>query len=187
MSHKGEAYSSSGAIFLDNPIRRLFQPPSEIIEKLFITPSEVVVDFGCGPGFFTVDLAKKAKSVVAVDISPEMLKRAERKAKNAGVKNIEFLLSDGKTLQLEDNSVDKILLVTVYHEVGDSEVVLKEFGRVLKSTGKLAIVEVIKKGFLPSAPVQNPDKLKAEIESENFKLEEMLSYKSYGIFLFSKA
>jgi ubiquinone/menaquinone biosynthesis C-methylase UbiE len=186
MSHKGEAYSASRAFFLDNPIRRLIQPPSEIIERLSINPSEVVVDFGCGPGFFTVDLAKKAKKVVAVDISPEMLKKTELKAKKAGIKNIEFLQSDGKTLHLGDDSVDKILLVTVYHEVGDSDAVLKEFGRTLNSTGKLAIVEVIKKGFLPSAPVQNPNKLKAEIESENFKLEVMLPYKNYGIFFFNK-
>ena len=51
MSHKGEAYSASGAFFLDNPIRRLIQPPSELIEKLAIKPTDAVVDFGCGPGY----------------------------------------------------------------------------------------------------------------------------------------
>ena len=45
MSHKGEAYSASGAFFLDNPIRRLIQPPSELIEKLAINPNDVVSGF----------------------------------------------------------------------------------------------------------------------------------------------
>ena len=186
MSHKGEAYSASGALFLDNPIRRLIQPPSELIGKLSLNINDVVVDFGCGPGYYTVDLAKKAKKVVAVDLSFEMLKKAQKKAEKAGVKNIQFLQSDGKSLKLEDGSVDKILLVTVYHEVGESEVVLREFGRVLKPEGKLIVVEVIKKGILPGAPVQNPEVLKAEFEAGNFAVEQMLSHKSYGIFFCAK-
>ena len=186
MSHKGEAYSASGAFFLDNPIRRLIQPPSELIEKLAINPNDVVVDFGCGPGYYTIELAKKAKRVVAVDLSPEMLKKAQNKAEKAGVKNIQFLQSNGTNIQLEDSSVDMILLVTVYHEVGESEAVLKEFNRILKPEGKLIIVEVIKKGIFPGAPVQNPEALKKEIEAGNFKLEQMLPYKRYGIFFFTK-
>ena len=186
MSHKGEAYSASGAFFLDNPIRRLIQPPSELVEKLTINPNDVVVDFGCGPGYYTIELAKKAKRVVAVDLSPEMLKKAQNKAEKAGVKNIQFLQSNGTNIQLEDSSVDMILLVTVYHEVGESEAVLKEFNRILKPEGKLIIVEVIKKGIFPGAPVQNPEALKAEIEAGNFKLEQMLPYKNYGIFFSTK-
>jgi len=186
MSHKGEAYSASSAFFLDNPIRRLIQPPSELIEKLVITPNDLVVDFGCGPGYFTIELAKKAKRVVAVDLSPEMLKKAQNKAEKAGTKNIQFLRSSGTNIQLEDNSVGMILLVTVYHEVGETEDVLKEFSRILKPEGKLIIVEVIKKSIFPGAPVQNPKALKTEIESGNFKLEQMLPYKSYGIFFLTK-
>jgi ubiquinone/menaquinone biosynthesis C-methylase UbiE len=186
MSHKGEAYSASGAFFLDNPIRRLIQPPSELIEKLAINPNDVVMDFGCGPGYYTIELAKKAKSVVAVDLSSEMLKKAQNKADKAGVKNIQFLQSNGTNIQLKDSSVDIILLVTVYHEVGESEAVLKEFSRILKPEGKLIIVEVIKKGIFPGAPVQNPEALKAEIEASNFKLKQMQPYKRYGVFFFTK-
>ena len=186
MSHKGEAYSASGAFFLDNPIRRLIQPPSEFIKKIGISPDDVVVDFGCGPGFFTVELARRAKRVVAVDISAEMLKKAKNKASEAGVKNVEFLQSKGTNIQLEDGSVDLILLVTVYHEIGESEAVLKEFKRILKPSGKLAVVEVIKKGILPGAPVQNPEALKTEFEAGNFEVKQVLPYKNYGIFISTK-
>jgi ubiquinone/menaquinone biosynthesis C-methylase UbiE len=186
MSHKEEAYSASGAIFLDNPIRRWLQPPSELAEKLGISPSDVVMDFGCGPGFYTVELAKKAQKVMAVDLSPEMLKKAQNKAVKAGVKNIEFLQSNGKNIKVEDGSVDLILLVTVLHEVGESQTVLAEFHRILKPTGKLVIVEVVKKGIFPGAPVQNPDAVKAEVEAGNFELQQMQPYKNYGVFFFTK-
>jgi ubiquinone/menaquinone biosynthesis C-methylase UbiE len=186
MSHKEEPYSSSGAIFLDNPIRRWLQPPSELVEKLRINPSDVVMDFGCGPGFYTIELAKKAEKVIAVDLSPEMLKKAQDKAVKAGVKNIEFLQSDGKNIKVNDGSVDLILLVTVYHEVGESQTVLVEFRRILKPAGKLVIVEVVKKGIFPGAPVQNPEALKAEVEVGSFKLRQMQPYKNYGVFFFTK-
>jgi ubiquinone/menaquinone biosynthesis C-methylase UbiE len=186
MSRKGEAYSASGAILLDNPIRRWLQPPSELVEKLGIKTGDVVMDFGCGPGFYTVELAKKAKRVVAIDLSPEMLKKAQNKAAKTGVKNIEFLQSDGKNIKVENDSVDLVLLVTVYHEVGESQTVLAEFCRILKPTGKLVIVEVVKRGIFPGAPVQNPDALKAEIEADSFKLQQMQPYKNYGVFFFAK-
>ena len=186
MSHEGHPYSASGAIFLDNPLKRLFQPPKELIEKLGINPDQVVMDFGCGPGFFSIELAKESKTVIEVDLSPEMLKKAQNKAKKKHVENIRFLQSDGKNLQVEDGSVDLILLVTVFHEVGDTETVLKEFDRILKPTGRLAIVEVIKKSTFAFAPIQNPEKIKAKVEASNFKLQEIKSYKAYSVFMFAK-
>ena len=84
MPHKGEAYSASNAFFLDNPIRRLVQPPSELIEKRALDSNEVVMNFGCGPGYYTIDLTKKkTKKVVAVDLSSEMLKKAKNKAEKS--------------------------------------------------------------------------------------------------------
>jgi ubiquinone/menaquinone biosynthesis C-methylase UbiE len=186
MMRQEHPYSPTGAFFLDNPIRRWLQPPSEIINKLPINPNDVVMDFGSGPGFFTTELAKKAKTVIAVDLSSEMLSKAQKKAEKNKIKNIQFLQSNGKRLQLEPESVDLILLVTVYHEVNEHEAVLAEFSRVLKTKGKLAVVEVIHKGFFPSAPLQNPDVLQAEIESGNFILDKLIPYKNYGIFLFTK-
>jgi len=186
MSQHGHPYSASAAIFLDNFLRRWYQPPSELIGKIGLTQNDTVMDFGCGPGFFTVELAKKAKSVVAVDLSPEMLQKAQKKAAKSQVKNIQFLQSDGINLQLGDGSVDFILLVTVFHEVGDVESVLKEFWRVTKPGGRLAIVEVVKKATLAFAPIQNPEAIKSEVEAANFKLQETKQWKAYGIFLFTK-
>lgn len=186
MSQKGHPFPASGAWMLDNFIRRWLQPPKELVEKLAISPEDVVVDFGCGPGYYTVEIAKRAKQLIDVDLSPEMLKKAQAKAAKAKAENVQFLQSNGAKIDLADGSVDKILLVTVYHEIGDNDAVLKEFRRILKPSGKLIIVEVVKKSILPSAPVQKPEVLKTEIEDSGFKLQEMLPYKSFGIFFFTK-
>jgi len=172
---------------LDNPFRRLIEPPDQIVGKLMLTSEMTVVDFGCGPGHFILELAKRSRKVVAVDLQAGMLKKAKHKAEKAGVCNVEFLQSNGAAIELPDSSVDLIMLFTVFHEIGDSTTVLKEFSRILKPSGKVAIVEVIKKMYRLAAPLQNPDALQAKVESEGtFKLEKIEPYKSYGIFFFKK-
>jgi ubiquinone/menaquinone biosynthesis C-methylase UbiE len=187
MSHKGHAFPASQAWMLDNWIRRILQPPFELVKKLAITPEDTVLDFGCGPGYYLPEIAKRAKTVIAVDISPEMLAKAQAKVAKTKAKNVQFIQTDGKNVQVPDNSVDKMLLVTVYHEIGENETALKEFHRILKADGKLVVVEIIKKGLLPGGPIQNPDTLKKEIEAGGFKLEQMQPYKLFGIFFFTNA
>jgi hypothetical protein len=45
------------AFTLDNPIRRVLDPPERLIGKLSINADDPVVDFGCGPGYFLIPLA----------------------------------------------------------------------------------------------------------------------------------
>lgn len=67
----------------------------ELIGKLAIHPTDVVVDYGCGPGFFTLELARRAQTVIAIDLSAKMLQKAKNKAAKAGAQNIRFLQSNG--------------------------------------------------------------------------------------------
>ena len=187
MAHKGHPFPASQAWMLDNWVRRLLQPPSELIKKLSITTNDTVLDFGCGPGYYLPEIAKRAKAVIAVDISPEMIAKAQIKVSRAKAKNVRFLQTDGKSVDVTEGSIDKILLVTVYHEIGENEAALKDFLRILKDDGRLVVVEIVKKGRLPGGPIQNPETLKIEIEANGFKLEQMLPYKLFGMFFFAKA
>jgi SAM-dependent methyltransferase len=56
-----------------------------------VKPEWTVLDIGCGPGTLSVPLAPKARSVTALDISTEMLKRLEINAAKAGLNNIEYI------------------------------------------------------------------------------------------------
>ncbi len=186
MTEKGRVYPASHAFFLDSPIRQWLQPPSKLAQTLEIDLADLVVDFGCGPGFYTIEFCKRAKEVIAVDLQQGMLQRARQKADKVGVTNVRFLQTDGKSLKLHDESADKIVLITVYHEVAEPENVLKDFVRILKLNGRLIVVEVIKKGLIPGAPIQNPAVLQLEIQAGGFELEQMKPYSNYGIFFFAK-
>jgi len=138
--HAHKRFPEKFAFLLNNPIRRATSSPDGIISKLGVSQGNVVMDFGCGPGFFTIALAKIAAKTIAVDVSEGMLE----KTANYALKNhvhVELLKSDGTRIDLADSSVDLVFLSHVFHEVEDKPKVLREFFRILKPSGRLAIVE----------------------------------------------
>lgn len=71
---------------LTNVFRRMAHDPVRILSP-FIKPGDVALDIGCGPGFFTVPMARmvgERGQVIAVDIQPKMLERAKQRAARAG-------------------------------------------------------------------------------------------------------
>ena len=128
------------AFTLNNPIRRFLEPPERLISKLALRPSEVVMDFGCGPGFHTIPLARIASRTIAVDVSQRMLEKTASNARKSGVK-VELARSDGIDLKLADGSVDLVFLHHVFHEIENKPGVLKSFLRIIKPSGRLVIVE----------------------------------------------
>jgi ubiquinone/menaquinone biosynthesis C-methylase UbiE len=122
---------------------------------LGIEPEWAIIDFGCGPGFFTIPFAKAAHRVVAVDVQSEMLKKAEAYARKAGVK-VELAESDGNAIPLPSDSFDLIFLNLVYHEIENKASVLLEFRRLLKIGGKVAIREKTENTLFPVGPPITP-------------------------------
>jgi ubiquinone/menaquinone biosynthesis C-methylase UbiE len=130
---------------LDNPFTKTNRA-AVIIEHLDIVPGMAVLDMGCGPGRVTIPIAEKVGKqgrVVAVDIQAGMLRRAEEKAKKAGVSNIQFLLAGAGEGKLERDVFDRALLVTVLGEIPDRDSAMKEIFDSLKPGGVLSITEII--------------------------------------------
>jgi SAM-dependent methyltransferase len=130
---------------LENPFGGNYKARS-IIDQLELRSGMTALDAGCGPGRITIPLAQRVGpegEVTAIDIQPAMLRRAENKARTAGVANIRFLqigLGEGK---LQDNWYDRALLVTVLGEIPDRQRALQEIFEALKPGGLLSISEII--------------------------------------------
>jgi len=146
----GHVYPAKLAFTLNNALLRLFQPVDKVIEALGIEPDDVVIDFGCGPGLYTVPLARKAKRVIGIDVQAGMLEKATSYAERSDVK--EFYLSDGRGIPLPDSTADLVFMRWVYHELEDRQAVLREMTRILKPDGRLAIMEKTRRGFRPIGP-----------------------------------
>ena len=108
----------------------------QTIRLLNIQNDEIVLEVGCGFGRSLMYLSSLAHSVIAVDISYEMIKEAKDITKKA--KNIDFLISESENMDIELESVDKIICFAAFDAMYQKEALL-EFNRVCKKGGKLLI------------------------------------------------
>ena len=131
------------AIFLDNVFRRWIHNPQKILGGL-IKEGMVVLDVGCGPGLFSVEMAKMVGTrgkVIAADLQDKMLDKLRRKIQGREIQNIITLHKCEQDKIGIKEKVDFVLAFYVVHEVPDKRGFFIELHSILKPNGKLLIIE----------------------------------------------
>ena len=124
----------------------LISPP-KILNEVGIKPGSTILDYGCGPGSYSLASAKtvgESGKIYSLDIHPLAIENVQKLALERGLTNIETILSDCKT-SLPDESIDVILLYYTFHDLTNPDLVLKELHRVLKPEGILSFRDFNKK------------------------------------------
>jgi ubiquinone/menaquinone biosynthesis C-methylase UbiE len=145
--HHHEVFSAENAGHLDTRLRRILYHPDRLAER-YVKPDDRVLDFGCGPGFFTREFAKRVGEngqVCSVDLQEEMLRIVREKM------GAEGLLSRIRTHRCEPDSIslpadlngtfDVAFTIFVVHEVPDPEKLFHEIAVLLKPGGILFYTE----------------------------------------------
>jgi ubiquinone/menaquinone biosynthesis C-methylase UbiE len=142
-----EVFSASRAGHLDSRLRRFIYRPDRLAER-YVKPGDRVLDFGCGPGFFTREFAKKAGDagiVIAVDLQEEMLRLLREKLEPEGLMPrimTHQCAKDSLGLSPEwDRKINVAFAIFVVHEVPDPERLFREIAALLVPGGLLVLAE----------------------------------------------
>ena len=132
-----------GIGWLERSEREKEENVSSLIKNIKIKSNEIIADIGAGSGYHAFRIASLVTNglVYAVDIQPEMLMAIEKTKEFKKVENIKTILGTEKTVELPKNSVDKILMVDVYHEFSFPVEMINSIKNALKPNGELFLIE----------------------------------------------
>ena len=146
-SRSHEVFPSSHAGRLDSRLRRILYRPDRIAAR-YVKSGDRVLDFGCGPGFFTREFAKQAGekgAVIAADLQEEMLELLRERLEPEGLMSRVVphrCAPDRIGLSPEwDGRIDAAFAIFVVHEVPDASRLFREIASLLVPGGLFFIAE----------------------------------------------
>jgi ubiquinone/menaquinone biosynthesis C-methylase UbiE len=136
MKDSKKFWDKSAEKYIKSPIKdeATYQQKLAITQE-FLRLDSKVLEFGCGSGATAIYHAPHVEYVVATDISDKMIEAAQRKALEAGVKNISFQQGTLDSLKLKNESFDAVLGLNVLHLLDDADGAIANVHRLLKSDG----------------------------------------------------
>lgn len=117
---------------------------NRVMDILKISDQKTVADIGAGSGWFTVRAAKRVGEkgkVFAVEINQEYIDHINGRAKSENLPNISTILGKTDDPLLTKNSVDVVMILKTYHEIGEPIKFLKNLRPALKKSGLIGIID----------------------------------------------
>jgi ubiquinone/menaquinone biosynthesis C-methylase UbiE len=105
--------------------------------------SDTVLDLGCGAGYSSFALARRAQQVSALDWRPELLAAAEKEAKRRRLTNIAFVEAEPDRLPYPHDSFDVVASAAAFHHLPKPSTAVSELSRVCRTEGTIAIEDVV--------------------------------------------
>ena len=148
--------TDQAARFWDRMAEKYYRDPIKDMEsyeaklaktRAHMTPDSEILEFGCGTGGTAVLHAPHSRRILATDISGEMLAIAERRAAEAGVKNVEFRQGGLEDLDLQPGSFDMVLGMSILHLLPDRRDAMARVREALKPGGVFISSTVILSGM----------------------------------------
>lgn len=164
-----------GMQWLDRPEREKEENTSTLLLNMAIDPEDIIADIGAGSGYHVFKMAKLAEGglIYAVDIQDEMLEEISNRKERDQIKNVRVIKGGEKNINIAENSLDKVLMVDVYHEFNYPAEMLVSIKKALKADGKLFLIEY--RGEDESVPIKELHKMTEaqaikEMEAAGLKL-----------------
>lgn len=174
----------------------------EITQK-YLAPDMEVLELGCGTGLTAINHAPFVKHIRAVDVSPNMIGIARRRADEGLVDNIQFEVSSIDGLKVAGDSMDVVLALSILHLLNNRDDVIARVHRMLKPGGVFisstvclsgsmwwlrAILPIGKSlGWLPSINFITSKELKQSLLETGFEIDHFWQpEKSHSVFIVAR-
>jgi SAM-dependent methyltransferase len=165
-----------GAPWLERDERQEEEDPERALRILKLPKGAIVADIGAGSGYMTIRLAKivgPQGKVYGNDIQLGMLDLLRKNAEKAKLTNVVPVLGTIEDPRLPAAAIDLAIMVDVYHEFSQPQLMLQKLRDALKPDGRLVLLEY--RAEDPAIPIRpehkmSRDQVKLEIEHEGFKL-----------------
>ena len=166
-----------GMSWLERSEREEEEQTTTLISNMNIQPDDVIADIGAGSGYHVFKMAPLANrgKVYAVDIQIQMLTAIKARKDAGGFDNVEGVKGDIDNINLPEDSVDKVLIVDVYHEMSHPVEMLASIRKAMKPDAELFLIEY--RAEDPSVPIKPLHKMSEaqavrELEAAGFRLKE---------------
>ncbi len=143
---------------MEEPARKAWQRPDEVVAALSVEPGHTVADVGAGPGYFALRLARAVGPlgrVYAVDVVPEMIAALRERLDRAGLGNVTPILARDGDSMLPPVACDLVLVVDTFHHFPDGPEYLRSLAAKLKPGGKIANVDFHKRETPVGPPLEH--------------------------------
>lgn len=147
-AHHGFVNADEWAKRFDDPSRDAWQRPEEVLRALELAPTMIVADVGAGTGYFAVRLARAvpAGEVIAIDVEPDMVRYLNERARREQLPHLRTILADQTRSGLAADSVDRILVVHVWHHLADRVAYARGLAAALRPGGRICVVDFSRTG-----------------------------------------
>jgi SAM-dependent methyltransferase len=138
-----EPYRGALSIFEDENRAQNLQI-DRVMDILKIQDGKSVADIGAGSGWFTVRAAKRvgdAGKVFAVEINQEYVDHINDRAKKENFSNVQTILGTEDNPKLPPDSVDAVLILKTYHEIGQPVKVLENLRKALRKDARIGVID----------------------------------------------
>ena len=169
----------------------LWPDPAGVLAKVGLKRGMEVIDLCAGDGWFTLQIAKIARRVAAIDIDPALLDVARKRLSESGVTNCELVAGDAyEVARLWPHEVDFVFMANVFHGVSDRPRLARSVHSALRLGGQFAVVnwhsrpreETIVLGE-PRGPRTElrlePQAVRVEVEPSGFRLRQVTEIPPY--------
>ncbi|PQB06095.1 class I SAM-dependent methyltransferase [Aureitalea marina] len=166
-----------GMAWLERAEREKEEQTTTLIANMNIQPEDVIADIGAGSGYHVFKMAPLANKgmVYAVDIQIQMLTAIKARKDAGGFDNVQGVKGEIEGVNLPKNSVDKVLIVDVYHEMSHPVEMMRSIRKAMRPDAQLFLIEYREEdASVPIKPLHKMSEAQAvkEMRAAGFRLKE---------------